>query len=313
MLMDLTILGTASAMPVRDRHFSAAVLRHEGAVLLFDCGEGTQFQMLRAGVKSPRIDAVFITHFHGDHFYGLVGLLSTMSLLRYEGRLRIVGPRGLAAAVHATPELARNGFPFEIEYVELEEGFGRAVVYETDAFTVEARPLEHGIFTAGYRFEEKPRPGNLDVEKARALGVTDYVHFRALKAGHAVTLPGGRVVAPEEVVGPPKPGRAFAYVTDTRPCEGGRLLARDADVLYHEATFAEDRLERALETKHSTAREAAAVAKAAGAKRLLIGHFSARYADLDPLLIEAREVFENTETAEELRRYVFESGAAEQR
>ncbi|GIV59449.1 ribonuclease Z [Rhodocaloribacter litoris] len=303
MQTEIIPLGTASAMPVRGRHFSALVLRHGGHALLFDCGEGTQLQMVRAGLISPRLDAIFITHFHGDHFYGLPGLLATMSMLRYQDGVTVVGPKGLAAALDATPGLDRDWLSFDVDFVELREDFGQATVFETETYVVTARPLVHNVFTIGYRFEAKPRPGRLDVEAARARGVTDYVHYRRLKAGHDVTLPGGEVVRAGEVVGPPRPGPAFAYVTDTRPCEAARLLARDVDVLYHEATFGEAHRDRALETMHATAREAAAIARDAGARRLLLGHFSARYADPAPLVAEARAVFENTEAAEELRRY----------
>ncbi|GIV61406.1 MAG: ribonuclease Z [Rhodothermaceae bacterium] len=308
MQTDIIPLGTASAVPVRDRHFSALVLRHGGHTLLFDCGEGTQFQMVRAGLVSPRLDAIFISHFHGDHFYGLPGLLATMSMLRFQDGVTIVGPKGVAAALEALPGLDRDWLTFDVDFVELEEGCGPVKVFETESYVVTARPLEHTLFTLGFRFEAKPRPGTLDVEAARALGVSDYAHFRRLKAGHDVTLPDGRVVASGDVVGPPLTGPVFAYVTDTRPCEAGRLLARGADLLYHEATFGEDRRARALETMHTTAREAAEVAREAGVRRLLLGHFSARYEDPAPLVAEARAVFENTEAAQELRRYVLRTG-----
>ncbi|MDX1545650.1 MAG: ribonuclease Z [Rhodothermales bacterium] len=304
MTLDLIPLGTASAIPARGRHLSACVLARQGRLLLFDCGEGTQFQLARAGLKSTHLDAVFITHLHGDHLYGLPGLISTLALLEREAPLALVGPAGTEAFVRALPGLdgGRPGFP--IRFTELDEAFGGGRVYETDAFTVEARPVDHRVFTVGYRFAERTRPGSLDVEKARALGVTDWRHYRALKAGEAVVLGDGRTVAPEAVVGPPRPGLVVAYVTDTRPCAGGVALAAGADLLYHEATFTEQHHERAVATGHSTAREAAEVARRAGAERLLIGHFSARYPDPAPLVAEARAVFQNTEAADELNRYV---------
>ena len=299
-------LGTASAVPTRHRHLAALALRRQGQVLLFDCGEGTQFQLLHAGVKRSRIEAVFITHFHGDHVFGLMGLLSTLALLGREHPLLLAGPVGLRAFVDALPGLAHTDLPFPVRLVELPEDTTHAVVLDADAYTVEARPLDHRIFALGYRFEEKPRPGHLDVEAANALGVTDYRHYRRLKAGEAVTLEDGRVVRPEQVVGPPRPGASFAYLTDTRPCEQGVLLAAGADLLYHEATFGDDLADRADETGHSTARQAAEVAQAAGARRLLLGHFSARYRDVSALVAEARTTFQNTEAAEELKRYVLQ-------
>lgn len=278
-------------------------LQRKGRILLFDCGEGTQMRLIEAGLRPTRIDAVFITHLHGDHFFGLMGLVSSLSLLDRQDPMTIVGPTGLAAVFEMMPGIEPQWLPFELEFVELPDTLEKEVVYQTDEFWVEARPIEHRTFTAGYRFEERPNPGHLDVEKARALGVTDYMHYRALKRGEAVTLPDGRTVQPDEVVGPEQKGRSFAYVTDTRPCETGSILARGADLVYHDATFTDEHAERAVETAHSTVREAAEVARKARASRLLIGHFSARHTDASKLLDEAREAFKNTDVAEELKRY----------
>jgi len=301
---ELIPLGTASAIPAQGRHLSALAVQRQGAVLLFDCGEGTQFQLIRAGLKRSRIDAIFITHFHGDHFYGLMGLLSTMALLHRTEPLTVVAPEGLEAILGSLPGLVNDGLPFEVHFVEIAKGCDHAIVAETEVYTIEAQPLQHRVFTIGYRYQEKPRPGHLDVEKARAMGITDYRYYRDLKAGKAITLPDGRTVQPDEVVGPPQPGGSFAYVTDTQPCEAGIALARKVDVLYHDATFGQDLRGRALDTGHSTAREAAEVARRADAQQLLLGHFSARYKTLDTLVEEARAVFQNTEAAEELKRYV---------
>lgn len=276
-------------------------------MFLFDCGEGTQMQLLRAGIRQSRISAILISHLHGDHLYGLPGLLSTMTLLQRTEPLTIVGPGGVAAYLDSMPGYAEGGTPaFPIDFVELQEGFGRKVVLDTPAYFVEARPLEHRIFTVGYRFQEKARPGNLNIERARELGVTEYVHYRMLKEGRPVVLSSDRVVQPNDVLGEEKRGRVFAYVTDTRPCDGGRLLARSADILQHEATFMHNLLDRAGETGHSTALEAAELARDAGVGRLLLSHFSARYHDTTPLLAEARSIFEPTDVAAELVRYSIE-------
>ena len=307
MTTEVIPLGTASAVPTRERNLSSTALLCGGRMLLFDCGEGTQFQLLRAGLKPSRLDAICITHLHGDHYFGLMGLLSTMTLFKRSDALTLVGPAGLAAILQALPGVQEHDLPFRLDFLELWDDLTHAVVLETKTYTVEARPLDHRVFTVGYRFQEKTQPGHLDVEQARALGVTDYRHYRALKAGEAVTLDDRRVVQPEAVVGPPRPGRSFAYVTDTRPCEAAMTLARNADLLYHEATFGDDLPERAAETGHSTARQAAEIARRAEAKRLILGHFSARYKDLSELVDEARDVFQNTEAAEELKRYVLNS------
>jgi ribonuclease Z len=185
----------------------------------------------------------------------------------------------------------------------LPEGFTSEVVAEARNYVVEARPIEHRIHTIGYRFQERDRPGKLDPEQAKMLGVTDVKLFGILKTGSPVTLEDGRTVRPEQVIGPERPGTSFAYVTDTRPCEGGIALARSASLLYHDSTFTSDLQKRAIETGHSTALEAATVAREAGAHRLLLGHFSARYIDANVLLDEARTIFQNTEVAEELKRY----------
>lgn len=305
--MHVIPLGTGSAIPTRHRNLSATALDRGGEVLLFDCGEGTQLQLLKAGIRHSRISAILISHLHGDHLYGLPGLLSTMTLLHRVEPLTIIGPGGIAAYLDAMPGYAEDEPPeFPIEFVELQEGFGRRIVIDRPDYFVEARPLEHRIITVGYRFQEKDQPGNLDVERARELGVTDYVHYRILKEGKPVVLGNDRVIQPRDVLGEEKRGRVFAYITDTRPCEGGRLLARRADLLQHEATFLHDLLDRARETGHSTAYEAADLAAEAGVGRLLLSHFSARYQDAAPLLDEARAVFERTDAAEELVRYPVE-------
>lgn len=300
--MHVIPLGTASAIPTRTRHLSGMALVVEGRVLLFDCGEGTQMQLIQAGVKHMRIEAIFISHFHGDHFYGLFGLLATLALLQRPQPITIVGPHGIGDVVTNVPGLDPTFLPFSLEFVEMPLTMQRERVYATSTFTVDAAPVEHREFTAGFRFEERPKPGKLDVERAVELGVTDPTQYRLLKQGRSVRA-GGREVRSADVVGPPQPGRSFAYVSDTRPCANSVSLAHRVDLLYHEATFGAELADRAVATGHSTATEAAEVARAARASRLLIGHFSARYAEPQPLVDEARTVFAATEAAEELKSY----------
>lgn len=296
-------LGTSSATPTRERHLSSTALLRAGRILLFDCGEGTQFRLIDAGLSISRVDAIFITHLHGDHFFGLPGLLTSMSLNRRHDPMTIVGPRGLATILQAIPGVGEPDLSFPVDFVEFEEDFGKMRVMETLEFVVEARPIEHRIPAAGFRFEERPQPGNLDADRARALGVTDFRDFRRLKSGQDVSLPDGRVVQADDVVGPPKPGISFAYIFDSRPCEAAAILGRNADLMFHDATFTSAHAERAVTTGHSTAAEAARVATQAGAHKLLLGHFSARYRDTSPLVEEARRLFKNTHAAEELKRY----------
>ena len=306
MTTDIIPLGIASAVPAQNRHLSALAVERKGRVLLFDCGEGTQFRLLRAGLRRARIDAIFVTHLHGDHCYGLPGLLSTMALQQRTEPISLVVPTGTRAMLAAIPGVGRDDLPFPLRITEVDENLTQTTVYETDELTVEARPLEHRDFAMGFRLEERVRPGRFDPERAQALGVPEGPAFARLQGGETVTLADGTTVRPEQVLGPPRPGIAFAYVTDTRPCDGGRALADGADLLYHEATFAEDLQARAVETGHSTAREAAAVARDAGADRLLLGHLSARYDESAPLQTEARSVFRDAEIAEELRRYTLD-------
>jgi ribonuclease Z len=193
--------------------------------------------------------------------------------------------------------------PFPVEVHEIGRDLTEALVYETSELTVTARPLEHRRFAMGFRLEERMRPGRFHPETARALGVSEGPAFARLQSGESVAAEDGTTVQPEQVLGPPRPGISVAYVTDTRPCDGGRALADGADLLYHDATFADALHDRAVETGHSTAREAAEVARDAGAKRLLLGHISARYDDPAPLETEAQAVFPQARVAEELRRY----------
>lgn len=303
MTTEVIPLGTSSATPTRERNLSGTALLRAGRVLLFDCGEGTQFRLMAAGLSHGRIDAVFITHLHGDHFFGLPGLLTSLSLNRRREPLTIVGPRGLGTILSSIPGLGEHELTFPLELKEFGPGFGKMTALETPDFEVVARPLEHRVPVAGYRFQERPVPGKLDVVKARAMGVTDYRFYRQLKKGSDVVLDDGTLVRAQDVVGPARDGTSFAYIFDTRPCPGGVELARAAKLVYHDATFTSSDAERAKRTGHSTALEAASVALEAEADALLLGHFSARYRSTELLVEEARRVFKNTDAAEELKRY----------
>jgi ribonuclease Z len=299
MSLDVIPLGTGSAIPAHGRHLSAFAVVHAGRVVLFDCGEATQYRLADAGVRQSRIEAICITHLHGDHFYGLMGLVSTMALLGRGTPLTVVGPAGLVATMEAVPGVATRWLPFEIRYVEVPEGFEHAVVYESAIGRIEARPLSHRIFAMGFRLTTPTRRGRVDAATPDQMGVTGPDIGRLLR-GEVVRTTGGHQVRPETVLGPERPGMAVAYCLDTMPCDGARILAEGADLLIHEATFTEEHRQRAADTAHSTARQAAETARAAGARRLLLTHFSSRYVDPDPLVAEAREVFPNTAAAEEL-------------
>ncbi|MFB6272354.1 MAG: ribonuclease Z [Salinibacter sp.] len=306
MITNVIPLGTASALPTEDRYLSALAIKRKGRVLLFDCGEGTQYRLMDAGLSRVRVDAIFVTHLHGDHCYGLPGLLATLALQQRRAPVTLVVPPGGRAMLDAVPGDGPDDLPFPLRITEVDETLSHAVVYETEEFTVEARPLDHRGFAMGFRFEERTRPGRFDPEAARALGVPEGPAFGRLQEGTPVAAADGTMVQPEQVLGPPRPGISVAYVTDTWPCDGGRALADEADLLYHDATFADEHRDRAERTGHSTARQAATVAQEVEAQRLLLGHLSARYPDPTPLVREARSIFSEAEVAEELRRYALD-------
>ena len=296
---EVTPLGVGGAIPARGRHLSGLTLRREGRMVLFDCGEGTQLQLLRAGLLGDRLEAVFVTHLHGDHLFGLPGLISTLGLQDREKPLAIVGPEGIRDFLGAVPGITFGEGPYRLDITELPEDAQHEVVYQTDAFRVEARPLAHRVPCFGYRYEETARAGRFDADAARAAGVTPGPDFKTLARGGTV-LVDGREVTPEAIVGPERPGTAVAYCLDTAPCDGGLALASGADLLIHDATFGDGEAARAGETGHSTARQAAEVARDAGARGLLLTHFSARYSETQPLVAQAREVFESAAAAQEL-------------
>ena len=300
--MRLTILGTSSARPTISRNVSATALEMGGESVLFDCGEGTQRQALRAGLHFSRLRLVAITHLHGDHVNGLFGLLGTLVLDGRTRAIRVVGPRGIARLVEAgrALRLFSPGYP-----IDLQEFDAPAEVFRGAGYRVVCHPLDHSIATLGYVAVEDDRPGRFNTERAAQLGLAPGPDFGRLQRGESVPLPDGGVVRPEDVLGPVRPGRRVAYCLDTRPCAGGVALARDANVLVHESTFGDDAHEEARAYAHSTARQAAEIAHDAGCQKLVITHFSSRYDDagVTRLLGEAREVFPRTELANDFSSY----------
>lgn len=299
--MIIVPLGVASATPTATRHLSSVALWREGDVHLFDCGENAQMRMLQAGLKRSKIENIFISHFDVDHYSGLIGLISTLQLQRRETPLTLVGPKGLKEFVEWNFKFASVDLNFDLNFVELEEGFESEKVVDNEQFYVEARPLNHTKFCIGYRFQEKDRPGKVDAEKAEAMGITKDEEYKALKAGEDVTLDDGTVVKSMDIVGHPRPGDSFAYITDTKYCPNAVRLSMNTNILYHEATFSENLADKAEETGHSTSVDAARVANEAQTKLLVIGHFSARYTNPFVLLREARAKFFPAWLATELR------------
>lgn len=299
--MIIVPLGVASATPTITRHLPSVALWREGSVYLFDCGENTQMRMLQGGLKRSQIDCIFISHFDTDHYSGLIGLLSTLQLQRRDRTLKLIGPKGLQEFIEWNFNFAQVDLQYTVEYVELEEGFEEERVVDEEEFYVEARPLNHSKFCIGYRFQEKDSPGKVDAEKAQAQGINEDWQYKDLKAGKDVELEDGTVVKAIDIVGHPRPGDSFAYVTDTRYCPNAVKLGRNTNILFHEATFTDSLSDKADETGHSTAKTAARVASEAKTKLLVITHFSARYTNEYVLLREARDNFFPTWIATELR------------
>jgi ribonuclease Z len=269
-----------------------------GEVWLFDCGEGTQHQLLRSDLNISQITRVFITHMHGDHVLGLMGLLATCGMTAHARSIDIYGPRPIAEYVREVSRRTQfqTNYPLEVHTIEPGQ------IFEDDEYTVACAPLKHRLPAFGYRVTEKDRPGHFDVERARELGIPPGPLYGKLKRGERVTLEDGREFDGSDFSGPDLKGRVVVYCTDTTYCRSAVELARDSDLLIHEATFAEVDEGLAIRSTHSTAAMAARVASEAGARRLLITHFSPRYfpgnqTEPEDLLNEARAVFAETEMA----------------
>ena len=286
-MLALTFLGTSAARPTVERNVSSLSLQREGETLLFDAGEGTQRQMMRYGV-SFALNDVFFTHFHADHFLGVIGLVRTLGLQGRTDPLRLYGPKGARKVLDTALLLGVERAPFPVEIHELKAGDA----IKRDGYAIEAFATEHGAGAMGYALREAERKGRFDPEAARTAGVPEGPLWGKLQRGEAVGLPDGRMVGPDGIVGPTRPGRLVVITGDTRPCASVIDAAQGADLLVHEATFGEEEKDRAKETQHSTAKEAAQVALAAKVRQLVLNHVSARYSiSAEELVKEAKEVF----------------------
>jgi ribonuclease Z len=291
MSLSIRLLGTSASRPTIERNVSSLAVHREGETLLFDCGEGTQRQMMRYGVSFALEDILF-THMHADHMLGVMGLLRTMALQGRTEALRLWGPKGTARILKRIEGLGfeRSTFPVDIREIDAGQRIARA------GYTIVPFPVDHrGSASLGFALVEEERKGRFNPDMARELGIPEGPLWGNIHRGLSVTLPDGRVIDPATLVGPRRPGRTIVITGDTRPCAGTVAASRDADLLVHEATFGDEEAERAVETGHSTAREAAQVASEAGVCRLLLTHFSARYSrDPGDLEREARQLFQQT-------------------
>ena len=305
--MQVTFLGTSSGVPTRARNVSAVALRlpQRSELWLFDCGEGTQHQFLRCDLRLSQLRRVFVTHMHGDHVFGLPGLLASLGLAGSSSGVDLYGPDPLEAYLQGVLRTSstRIGYPLAVHRVK-EAAEAGTLVLEDDDILVRATPLTHRVPAYAYRIEQKPRAGRFDVDQAKALKIPPGPIYAALKRGETVTLEDGRRIDGRTLCGPDRPGVSVVYCTDTVFSEAAVELARGADLLIHEATFAHSEAEMAFQRQHSTSTMAAQTAAEAGVKQLVLTHLSPRYAPgnaitADDLLAEAQAIFPETTLAKD--------------
>lgn len=301
--MNLTILGCYAATPRTMTNPTSQVLEINNRMFLIDCGEGTQVQLRKNKVKFSKINHVFISHLHGDHFYGLIGLVSTFSLLNRQADLHIHAPKGAKEVILLQLKLSNSWTGYNLYFHELNSNESE-VVYEDEKVIVTTIPLKHRVYTNGFLFTEKPGLRKLDIEAVEKYGI-DTVYYYKIKCGGDVTLDDGRIITNSELTHLPGPVKSYAFCSDTVYDEGIVPLIKDVTVLYHESTFLESEAHLCERTMHTTAIQAATIAKMANAKHLLLGHFSTRYGNLNAFKDEASTVFENVQLADDGKVFEF--------
>lgn len=295
--MELTILGCNAATPRKNAMTTAQLLDIKGQLVLIDCGEGTQMQLRKMGVKFARIQHVFISHLHGDHFYGLIGLISTFRLLGRTADLHIYGPKGIKEIITLQLKLAKSWTDYNLYFHELESTVSE-LIYEHEKFTVETLPLDHRVYTNGYLFKEKIGPRKIDKAAVAEYGISS-ADMENLKLGKDITKEDGSCIKNQLLTHDPDTPKSYAFCSDTAYKPDLAALVKGVSCLYHEATFLDVHQDLALKTKHSTAAEAAQIAATAQVGQLILGHFSSRYADLNAFVVQAQAHFENVQLAEE--------------
>jgi ribonuclease Z len=293
--MKLNILGCHSATPQENAHTTSQVLEVKDQLFLIDCGEGTQIQLRQQKIKFSRIKHIFISHLHGDHFYGLVGLVSTFRLLGRTADLHIYGPKGIKKVLTLQLKLANSWTDYNLFFHELEKKESE-LIFEDDSLKIQTIPLDHRVYTNGFLFEEKPGLRRLDKEKIKNYNIPHY-DFQNLKLGKDLVLEDGTVLKNETVTLDPNPIKRYAFCSDTAYNESIAPLIKEVDLLYHEATFLNAHENLAEKTKHSTAEQAAKIAQLARVNRLVLGHFSSRYREKNNFITEASPFFDAVELA----------------
>jgi len=295
MTFEVTILGSNAAVPAFGRHPSAQILNVNEQCYLIDCGEGTQIRMNDFSIRRHRINQIFISHLHGDHIFGLIGLLTSYSLGQRTEKMDIFGPAGIQELIDVQIKYSKSHLTYPLN-VHIVDPTQSTMIFSDKNLTVTTIPLDHRIPACGYLFREKDRLLNVIPEKLTKYGI-DFKQINEIKKGKKGTNAAGEEVENNLLTLPPYIARSFAYCSDTAYKPDIIPLLKDIDLLYHEATFTKEKAENAIATKHSTANQAAMIARDAGVKKLLIGHFSSRYHDLNVLLHEANSVFANTQLA----------------
>lgn len=294
---EVHILGCGSALPTTRHNATSQIVRICNKQFMIDCGEGTQLQMRRSHIHFSFVNHIFISHLHGDHCFGLIGLISTFGLLGRTAPLHIYADPLLQRLMQPQLNFFCNGLKYPLHFHNI-DATKQAVIYEDKSITVETIPLQHRIPCCGFLFKEKPKKRHLIASMIEYYNIP--IHLRAgIKEGNVYTTTDGTIIPNSRLTTDADPSRSYAFCSDTLPCPGIAEQIKEVNLLYHEATFAEAEESRAKETFHSTARQAAQIAKAANVKQLVIGHFSSRYKDDEPLLKEAKEVFPATSLANE--------------
>lgn len=295
--MKLTVLGCYAATPRTFTNPTSQVLEINNEVFLIDCGEGTQVELRRNKVKFGKIKHVFISHLHGDHFYGLIGLISTFMLLNRQTELHIYGPRGIKEIVTLQLKFSNSwtGYPLYFHELSSKEP---EVILTTKKVTVETIPLKHRIYCNGYLFREQPKPRKLLMEEVDRYDI-DVAYYRGIKKGKDGVLSNGTVIPNEKLTADPEPPKSYAFCSDTAYSPSLAAQLKNVTALYHESTFLEEHAYLAAPTGHSTAREAAAIAREANVNTLVLGHFSTRYDSIQPFKSEAEEIFQNVQLADD--------------
>ena len=300
--MKITILGCYSATPRKDKHTSSQLIEINGNLFLIDCGEGTQMQLRKAKIKFNRINHIFISHLHGDHFYGLIGLISTFRLTGRTKTLNIYGPKGIKEIITLQLKLANSWTNYPLNFHELTSKTSETI-YEKDSISVDTIPLDHRVYTNGFLFTSRSSSRKINSKAINGLNLKPF-HFDQLKKGLSILLEDGTNIKNNELTFDPEKPKRYAYCSDTSYNRDLIPLIKQVDLLYHESTFLEKDIDLAVKTKHSTAIQAAKIAKEAKVKKLILGHYSSRYIDKNIFFNEASTIFKDVDLSEDFKTFL---------